>query len=120
MLYWEAQDPRLGQVHHLMVLCYHLQHPGLYSQEGLEQAKRLLSDFVEAGVSPQEIRRRNRIKVASQSRKWKIKATDTSQGKVQWEIVAQDVVAGGKHNYCESVQKWARATLETLKDTGNY
>lgn len=30
MLFWEAENPRAGaEVHHLMVLCYHLQHPSL-------------------------------------------------------------------------------------------
>lgn len=123
MLFWEAENPSLGEVHHLMVLCYHLQHPSLYSQEGLEYAKHLLSDFVEAGLSPQEIRRREGSKVASQNRKWKIKSTDKSQGsypnEICWEMVAQDVVFAGKNNYCLSVRKWARATLEILKATEN-
>lgn len=39
MLYWEAEDPSLGEVHRLSVLCNYLQHPSLYSLEGLEQAK---------------------------------------------------------------------------------
>jgi hypothetical protein len=124
MLYWEAEDPALAEVHHLMVLCYHLQHPGLHSREGLHQAVALLSDFVEGGVSPAEIRRRNRIRVASQNRKWKVKASGTDRGsyqhEVHWAVVARDIVAAGQQNYVESVRKWAEAVLENLKVTGNF
>ena len=35
LLFWENERPELGEVHHLLVLCYHLQHPSLYSAEGL-------------------------------------------------------------------------------------
>src|SRR5512145_2930017 len=50
MLFWENEHPPLGEVHHLMVLCYHLQHPSLYAPEGLEYAKGLLVDFIERGL----------------------------------------------------------------------
>src|SRR5262245_38185795 len=72
MLYWEFEYPDLGVVHHLMVLCYHLQHPSLYSPEGLRYSMQLLVDFVERGVSPQESRQRSRVIVDSANRKWKI------------------------------------------------
>jgi hypothetical protein len=39
MLFWENEDPANGAVHHLMVVSYHIQHPSLYSPEGLENAK---------------------------------------------------------------------------------
>src|SRR5687768_18585806 len=75
MLYWESEDPTLGEVHHLMVLCYHLQHPGLYSPEGLTAAKNLLVSFLEEGLSTEEVRRRNRSRLDSGKRTFKIKAT---------------------------------------------
>lgn len=32
---WEGENPAvILQAHHLMVLCYHLQHPSLYSPRG--------------------------------------------------------------------------------------
>src|SRR5688500_17798962 len=67
-LYWESEDPALGVVHHLMVLCYHLQHPSLYSPEGLRFGRQLLADFVEGGVSPQEVRGRERDRLDSGKR----------------------------------------------------
>ncbi len=43
MLGWESERPSvLGEVHHLMVLCYHLQHPSLYSPEGLSLSTPLM------------------------------------------------------------------------------
>jgi len=124
MLSWEAEDPNLWEVHHLMVLCYHLQHPGYYSQEGLRQAKYLLYEFLEVGVPPQQIRRRDGRKLASQNRKWKIKATEKSRGSYQneihWKMVTKDVVFAGKNNYCHSVRKWAKTTYEILKATNNF
>jgi hypothetical protein len=46
MLYWETEDTRVLDVHHLMVLCYHLQHPSLYTSDGLVMARQLLTEFV--------------------------------------------------------------------------
>ena len=119
MLFWEAEDPSLGVVHHLMVLCYHLQHPSLYSLEGLQYSIGLLTDFVERGLSPAEVRQRSRDTVDSGNRKWKITATAASKGAydrpIQWTMTAADVVAAGMPNYCDSVRKWAATMHETLK-----
>jgi hypothetical protein len=123
MLYWEFENPDLGVVHHLMVLCYHLQHPSLYSPEGLRYSMQLLVDFVERGVSPQESRQRSRAIVDSGNRKWKITATPTSRGSyahpIQWPMTAADVIAGGADHYCENVRAWARSMFEMLNATGN-
>jgi hypothetical protein len=123
MLYWETENPGYGEVHHLMVLCYYLQHPSLYSQEGLEKAKQLLFDFVEVGIGPQDARRRGQAQVNSQNRKWKIRATVNSKGvyktAVPWSITAKDVVDRGMNNYCESVRNWADTTFRTLKMSDN-
>lgn len=117
MLFWESEHPALGQVHHLMVLCYHIQHPSLYSPEGLQYAWRLLADFVEKGISPQEVRNSRRNAVDSGKRKWKVKATPTAHGAyahpISWQMMAADVVAGGVENYCKNVEKWAQITYST-------
>jgi hypothetical protein len=119
MLYWEAEDPALGVVHHLMVLCYHLQHPSLYSPKGLTFSRQLLTDFVEHGVSTEEVRRRNRTVVDSGNRKWKITGTPTSYGvydrPIHWTMTAADVVAAGIENYREMVRTWAQSVHEALK-----
>jgi len=119
MLFWEAEDPPLGVVHHLMVLCYHLQHPSLMSAEGLANQIRLLADFVEGGVTPAEVRRTSRPQVDSGKRTWKITARPGDTGRheppVVWQMLAVDVVAAGKDRYIESVRRWAEQTHAALR-----
>lgn len=123
MLFWEAEDPTRGEVHHLTVLCYHLQHPSLYSPEGLIEAEKILVGFLDEKISPAEMVKRNRAKVDSGKRNWKIKATVTSHGAyprpISWKMTAADVVTGGPANYCENVRAWAQSILDTLKESGN-
>lgn len=120
MLFWENENPDYGEVHHLMVLCYYIQHPSLYSPEGLNEARHLLTEFLEHGASPGDIRKRNRDKVDSSKRKWKIKGTAASHGSftepVQWAMTAADIIKGGVNNYCDSVRQWAHSIQETLQN----
>lgn len=120
MLFWEVEHPAYGaEVHHLLVLCYYLQHPRLYSPDGLNEARRLLVEFVEHKTSPAEVRQRNRDVADSSKRKWKITGTPTSHGAydhaVVWTMTAADVVAGGSKNYCDNVRAWAQSIHATLK-----
>lgn len=123
MLYWETEDPSLWEVHHLMVLCYHLQHPTLYSPEGLAWAKETLVEFVEHEVTTQEVRRRNRTNLDSGNRKWKIKGTPDLHGSyahpISWMMTAADVTAGSMSDYCDNVRAWARSVLMSLKASDN-
>jgi hypothetical protein len=102
-----------------MVLCYHLQHPSLYSPEGLTWARNLLTEFVEHGTSPGEVRRLNRSKLDSGKRDWKITGTPTAHGSyshpVHWSTTVGYIVAGGPPNYCDNVRTWARSINEELR-----
>jgi hypothetical protein len=122
MLYWENEDPELGVVHHLMVLCYYLQHPELYSPRGLEEGLGLLKTFL-SGKSAQEVRAANRARVDSGAREWKVTARPGSTGAyahpVAWRTRAADVVAGGKDGYVEGVRAWAQSIYEDLRASGN-
>ena len=122
MLYWEADFPELGIVHHLTVLAYHLQHPWLYSVEGLAEAKRLLIAFLREGNSPQDVRRQNQMAYDSGHRTFHIKATAESYGwydpPVKWSMTAPDVVAAGIDNYVESVTAWAGSIFDALEASG--
>jgi hypothetical protein len=121
MLFWESENPALGEVHHLMVLCYHLQHPRLYSAEGLRHARQLLTGFVEEGLSPAEARRRNRERVDSGKRGWRVTAREGDRGAygrpMAWTITAQDVVAGGMDNYVTNVRAWASSLQQILNES---
>lgn len=120
MLFWEAEYPAYGEVHHLMVLCYHLQHPALFSPNGLKEARRLLAEFVERGASPVEVRRRNRARVDSRRRSWKIAASATSHGSydppIHWTLTSADVIAGKAEHYCANVRAWARSIYIALNE----
>jgi hypothetical protein len=119
MLYWENENPNNGEVHLLMVLCYHLQHPSLYSPEGLREAIQLLADFLERGFTPEQVRNRNRSTVNSNTRTWKITGTPASHGAydhpIAWAMTAADVIEDGKDHYCESVRAWGKSVHEAIK-----
>ena len=123
MLAWEWEDPRISVVHHLMVLSYHLQHPSLYSPEGLSAGKQLLVDFLERRVTPEEARRRNRGAMDSGERGFKITARPGRQGAyehpVPWTLTTTDVIAAGMERYIESVTAWAHSILDALRASGN-
>jgi hypothetical protein len=119
LLAWESEFPPLGEVHHLMVLAYHLQHPSLYSPQGLAEARKLLDQFVGQGASPQDVRRRNRAKLNSSNRDWKITGRPGARGSygrdMPWTMRAADVVAGGPEHYIDNVRTWALGIREVLK-----
>ena len=122
--FWELADlEHLGIVHHLMVLSYHLQHPSLYSPDGLAHARGLLVDFLERGITPQQVRQRDREKGDSGKRQFRIKGTPEAHGSyahpVVWTMRAGGVVAAGTEHYVESVTAWARSILADLRASGN-
>jgi len=120
MLFWENERPELGEVHHLMVLCYHLQHPSLYSAAGLAHARGLLREFVVEGLSPQEVRWRNQLAVDSGQREWRVTARPGDSGSYErppaWTMRAHDVVAGGIDRYAAGVQTWAQSIVKLLDE----
>jgi hypothetical protein len=124
MLYWENEYPGHGIVHNLMVLCYNLQHPSIYSPETLESSKDMLRDFIERDVSVAQMRKTMKDKVDSGKRKHKITGTPERHGEyahpVTWTMTAADVVKAGADAYIESVREWARQTLAGLRVSGNY
>jgi len=123
MLFWEAENSELGEVHHLMVLAYSLQHPSLYSSQGLENAMGLLVDFLVNGLEPHQVGVNMRAVVDAGKRSWTITARLDSQGSyahpVHWPVTAAQVVAGGPEAYCQNVRDWAGSILKTLKESGN-
>lgn len=112
MLYWEAERPELGVVHHLAVLCYHLQHPSLYSQEGLLHGIKLLDEFIN-GVTPAESRKLHSTTVDSGHRTFNITARPDNYGEypqpISWKMTVTDVIEAGINHYIESVEAWVHA-----------
>jgi hypothetical protein len=122
ILGWEL-DYQLYDVHHLAVLSYYLQHPALCSPEWLEGAKTQLVDFLEKGVTPQQMRKQISKSVASDTRTFKIAGTPEHHGEYQhavvWQMRVDDVVRGEIDDYYASVQRWAAGILDTLRASGN-
>jgi len=117
LLGWEHERETLRAQHHLLVLTYHLQHPSLYSPDGLTYARRLLADFL-VGLTPTAARARGRAVLASDKRGWNVKATGSVHGsyaaRPQWPVTIADVIASGKDEAAEQVQRWARTTQTAL------
>lgn len=122
LLGWEFEHQML-EVHHLLVLCYHLQHPSLYSPAGLDTGKQLLVKFLEKGMTPQAVRRDLRQTVDSGRRDFKIKGTPAAHGSyarpVGWTMTVGDVVRGGVAHYDANVRAWAASILQALRASGN-
>ena len=122
LLSWEWEY-NLQEVHHLLVLCYHMQHPHLYSPETLESSKHMLAQFIEDGMTPQRMRQTMRERVDSGKRTHKITGTVDSHGvyehPVTWTMTIADVVAGGHAQYDDNVRAWAQSMLDSLRASGN-
>ncbi len=118
MLAREFADPAgAGSVHHLTVLCYGIQHPSMYSDEGWDEAIALLSEFVERGTPPDEVRRRNQARLDSGHRAWKISGTPTlRQHPLRWPMTVADAAAAGCAGHCECVRAWARSVHAALRE----
>jgi hypothetical protein len=117
--FWEFTEPQTRfAVHPLMVLSYHLQHPALYSKEGLQQGILLLKEFLEQGTPPDEIRKRSQKFFNSKQRSWSIRGSDLSRGSyphpITWPMTIADVVAAAEEAYVEQVRKWAASINQTL------
>lgn len=123
MLFWEHEAFSRWEVHHLTVLCYYLQHPHLYSEDGLANGIDLLTAFVRDGIAPSEIRRTSKDKVNSKNRDWKITARPDSKGvyahPVTWTLRAVDVVARGAERYVDSVREWAQSVYDAIQAAEN-
>jgi hypothetical protein len=117
---WEYAMP---DVHHLLVLVYHMQHPRLYSPETLRESLTMLAAFVEDGVSPQMMQARLRHQVDSGARKHKITGTPEHHGRymhpVAWTMHVGDVIRAGPEAFYAGVRAWAAGSLDALRTSGN-
>ena len=124
MIKWDFEDfTGVGQIHHLTVLSYNLQHPSVYSPRGLENAKQSLAEFIRHPMAYTKHGMRDLENLASDVRDWKITGTADHHGsyttKPLWNITASDVVKSGLDNYVENVKKWSKSVLDALKESGN-
>ncbi|MDB4991920.1 MAG: uncharacterized protein JWL75_165 [Parcubacteria group bacterium] len=121
MIKWDFEDfTGVGKIHHLTVLSYNLQHPNLYSSKGLQNAIESLTEYMQNPMDYTAHGTRDREKLASDIRDWKITGTAEDHGayatKPEWKMLASDVVAGGLVHYVENVKKWSQSVLEVLQE----
>ncbi len=124
MLAWEFADPSgAGAAHNLTVLSYYLQHPSLYSPEGLQQGMRLLRRFIVDGAPAELVRRQLAGEADSGRRHYRIGGRPGRRADyphpVAWTLTAPDVTGGGLEGYCDRVRAWARAVFADLAASGN-
>ena len=124
MIAWDFADFNgVGKIHHLTVLAYNLQHPSVYSQKGLENAKASLQEFILNPSSFQKHDKVNRKNLSSDVRDWKITGTLEDRGvysmQPHWTILASDVVKDGLGAYVDNVKKWSESVLSALEVSGN-
>lgn len=112
----EFEQPAFGEVHHLTVVCYMLQH-NRYSGQGWAEAVRLLAGFVEGRLMPSEVVRRAKSAPDHRDRTGSI-----TQGEkkphfrdVEWTRTIADIRLGNADTYCEDVRFWATSVLRDIR-----
>ncbi len=122
MLGWEWEY-QLLDVHHLMVLSFNVQHPSILSPDGLNASINLLRQFLEEGISPEQMRNRMSTAVDSGTRAFTITAREEAVGSyaqpITWTMTAHDVIRAGAEQYYESVRRWAESIHAALKSVEN-
>jgi hypothetical protein len=109
-----------GEVHDLSGLCYHIQHPSLYSPEALTEAISLLADYVEWDIQPAAAMRRSQDRYRSRTWSWKPRDAPASYDHpIPWTMTAPDVVRGGFIGYPARVRAWAHSIYHALRTSPN-
>lgn len=109
----EFADAAYGQVHHLTVPSYYLQH-NLYSRQGWIESRRGLAAALRDGMSAAELRRRNRTRMDSNQRNWNVTrgAKLEEVREIHWRRSLAEVRLEPAQVYCAEITRWAQAVLE--------
>lgn len=101
-----------GTVHHFTVTNYMLQH-NEYSKEGWLEARQMLAEFIQQGITPADIRRRNLSRFDSRNRKWSLtKGAKLSEfDAIVWSRAISDVRLDTPEIYCTDIKLWAASIL---------
>ena len=113
----EFENPTtLGAVHHLTVLCYMLQH-NVYSRDVWLEARKMMAQFIQAGITPAEIWKQNRSRFDSGHRTWHVtKGAKLSEfDTIVWSRTIADVRLDNPETYCADVKLWAKSVLTDTK-----
>jgi len=113
----EYENPTAyGAVHHLSVACYMLQH-NVYSRDVWLEARRMIAQFIQGGITPAEMRKQNRSRFDSGRRKWSVtKGAKLSEfDAIEWSRTIAEVRLDNPDIYCADVKLWAMSVLTDTK-----
>lgn len=109
----EFENPTTyGAVHHLTVACYMLQH-NAYSRDAWLEARKMIAQFTQEGITPAEMRKQNRSRFDSGQRTWRVpKGAKLSEfDAIVWSRTIADVRLDNPVIYCADVELWASSVL---------
>ena len=111
----EFQKPGYGDVHHLTVIAYTLQHSGQLTREGRLHQRELLSQFIVENKPPDLLRQQSQD-LDSGKRTFKIKSENGIPviNKTTWTKTVLDARIENAEEYREDMKAWAKSVL---KDT---
>ena len=118
ILAWEWQDQDLAAEHFLTVATYNLQHPAQFTDAALAGLRDAFIDYLDRGITVDEIRRRvGRISEGSE----RVLKDDADQQKVRrpWPMTVADVYAADQPDgAAQRVRVWAASTRQELRLAG--
>ncbi|HMX19672.1 MAG TPA: DUF5946 family protein [Anaerolineales bacterium] len=114
----EFSNAAYGNVHHLTVAAYMLQHSSKLTREGWRYERELLRAFLVENKTPAFIRRQNRDRVDDSKRTFKIKSKDGSPfiNRFAWTKTILNVRAENAEVYCADITTWAGAVLKDAEE----
>ena len=114
LLAWEADDAELRAVHFLTVASYNLQHPAQFTDEAIAGLRQSYIDYLDHGISIEEIRRRATAAFDGSKRVRRDEASVRPALRA-WPMTIADVYHGAQpEGAADRVRRWARAIRRTL------
>jgi len=114
LITWEYEDDDLRREHFLTVASYNLQHPAQFTDEAIAGLRGAFVDYLDRGISIDEIRRRASAATAGAVR---VRRDESARKPVRrsWSMTIADVYGRGQPiAAAERVRRWAAAIRREL------
>jgi hypothetical protein len=119
ILAWEWQDPALAAQHFLTVASYNLQHPAQFTEGALSGLQRAFLDYLEHGLSVEQIRQRMSQMAEGTTRVLKPES-DRRSALRRWPMTIADVyISDQPVGAADRVKAWAAVIGEELRKREN-
>ncbi|MDB4940269.1 MAG: hypothetical protein JWO40_694 [Candidatus Doudnabacteria bacterium] len=111
---WEWADRDLQKEHFLIVASYNLQHPAKFVDEAIKGLQIALIDYLDHGISPEEIRRRTSRAYEGNKKVLKNDQNVTLRLR-NWPVTIDNIYANGDLiDAATRVKKWGQSIKEEL------